>query len=300
MSQSKLEERLLFLRLTREEEPAADPAWSLAAEEYLLDEPAAADSLPVFLLYENRESLIIGKNQNPWKEIDPEVLRLGSAPFCRRISGGGTVWHGPGNLNFSFIQNRGDFSKEGNLDFVRRALARLGVFAQRTERGDIVCGGKKVSGNALAFRRGRVLHHGTLLVDAPLERLRGCLPAFPPAIETRAVASFPLPVANLKDFAPGVTAARAAEALLEEARASFGTVEIPENPEALFPPAKLEALARRHGDPDWLYGATPVFTYSAKGEELTVQGGVITRVTRGGAECPGDSRVGKGFSLPLS
>jgi lipoate-protein ligase A len=302
---------LLFLRFAPAREPSdpaagergLDPAWSLAAEEYLLDNPAAAGGLPVLILYENRGALVIGKNQNPWKEIAPPVLRGGSPEFYRRISGGGAVWHGPGNLNFAFIMPRGDFSKEENLDFVRRALARAGLRVHRTARGDLVCGGEKVSGNALAYHKNRVLHHGTLLVDADLRALRSCLPDGVRAgggeffIETRAVASVPMPVANLKDFSPGITALRIAEAFLEEARALYETVEVPENPETLLPPEKLRPLISRHETWEWKCGATPAFVCGTAGAELYVRDGLICAVRIAGAECPEDGRIGKRFSL---
>jgi lipoate-protein ligase A len=274
----------LFLRLTEDE-----PGRNLAAEEYLLDDPdSLAGGGEALLVYENRESLIIGKNQNPWKEIALPVLRRGEPRFFRRISGGGTVWHGRGNLNFSFIMPRSGFSKEENLDFVRRALGRLGVSPERTDRGDLVIAGKKISGNALCYRKNRVLHHGTVLVNADLEALRSCLPPGddeagngPFRIETRGVSSFPMPVANLADFAPGVTVSRTAEVLLEEARSSREFVLI-SSAEIFFPPAKLENLIKRHDSWDWLYGDSPAFTCRIGGVSLSVKNGRIAEAA--GAE----------------
>jgi lipoate-protein ligase A len=283
---------LLFLRL-----PWTSAARNLAAEEYLLDEADAS----FLLVYENSESLIIGKNQNPWGEISPWVLRGGAPPFFRRISGGGAVWQGPGNLNFTFITHRRDFSREGNLDFVRRALLRLGLAAARTARGDLTAGGKKISGNALCYRRGRVLHHGTLLVDAPLEKLAralavhsaGAAPAF--RIETRAVASVSMPVANLKDFSPSVTPALCAQALLEEALAVYENADAPACPADIFPDEKLRVLEARHRDWAWLYGATPAFTCRSGETLLAVKNGIITS-----ASPSSEGRLnGKPFSLDL-
>jgi lipoate-protein ligase A len=285
---------LLFLRL-----PWTSAARNLAAEEYLLDEGADA---PFLLVYENSESLIIGKNQNPWKELSETVLRGGAPPFFRRISGGGAVWQGPGNLNFSFITNRGDFSKEACLDFVCRALLRLGLGIQRTDRGDLTLSGKKVSGNALCYRRGRVLHHGTLLVSAPLERLEGSLSAHRPAgdapaflIETRAVASVSMPVANLRDFSPSVTAALCGQALLEEALAVYENVDAAADPAAVFPEGKLRALEARHGDRDWLYGATPAFTCRSGETLFAVRDGIIASAS----PSPAGRFEGRPFSLDL-
>jgi lipoate-protein ligase A len=274
LSPNKKSGGLLFLRL-----PWADAGRSLAAEEYLLDEgDAVTGGRPALLVYENAESLIIGKNQNPWKEIALPVLQSGSPRFFRRISGGGAVWHGPGNLNYSFIANRGSFSKEENLDFVRRALSRLGLRIEKTARGDLAADGKKVSGNALCYRKSRVLHHGTLLVDAPLDRLKRCLSPFTPSalsIETRAVPSVSMPVTNLKDLSPPVTRAGVADALYEEARRLYEEVVIAEAADSFFPPEKLRPLESRHNTWEWLYGATPAFTCKIEDTVFDVHDGII-------------------------
>jgi lipoate-protein ligase A len=282
---------LLFLKL-----PRTDPGFNLAVEEYFLDGPdAPAEGLWILLVYENSESVIIGKNQNPWKEIALPVLRRGKPRFFRRISGGGAVWHGQGNLNFSFITPRNEFSKEENLDFVRRALGRLGVSPERTDRGDLVIAGKKISGNALCYRKNRVLHHGTILVNAGLEALRSCLPpadntagSNPFRIETRGVPSFPMPVANLADFAPGATVSLTIKALFEEARGSRETVSSP-GAEALPSPAKLADIIKRHDSREWLYGAAPAFTCRLGGALLTVKNGCIAEIAP--SENPADAVI---------
>jgi lipoate-protein ligase A len=288
--------RLLFFRL-----PWTSPPRNLAAEEYLLDEGAAADA-SFLLVYENSESLVIGKNQNPWKDVAPAVLRSGEPPFFRRVSGGGAVWQGPGNLNFAFIADAGNFSKEDSLDFVRRALLRLGLRIERTARGDLTAAGKKVSGSALCYRRGRVLHHGTLLVDAPLERLKNSLAARAPGdeapqflIETRAVASVSMPVANLKDLSPSVTPALCERALLEEALAVYEKVDVPAQPGLMFPARTLQTLESRRTEWAWLYGLTPPFVCRAGETLLTVKDGIITSA-RPSSAAPLE---GKPFSLEL-
>ncbi|MDR3200578.1 MAG: hypothetical protein LBT68_03865 [Spirochaetales bacterium] len=278
--------------------PWADAGRSLAAEEYLLDNEApSGGDIPVLLAYENSEALVIGKNQNPWKEIALAVLHSGSPRFFRRISGGGTVWHGPGNLNFSFIVPRGGFSKEENLDFVRRAVGRLGIPLERTARGDLEAGGKKVSGNALCYRKNRVLHHGTLLVRAALDRLKNAIAPSGAAglrlgIETRAVASVPASVANLADFADGIDCASLTRALLEEARAVYESVTAPDDAAPFLPPAKLDALMRRHDAWEWLYGMTPAFICRVEGKTFTVKDGIVVAV-----DPPDDEQVGKRFWL---
>ncbi|MDR1931971.1 MAG: hypothetical protein LBQ57_04005 [Spirochaetales bacterium] len=277
--------------------PWTDPGLNLAAEEYLLDESRAAEAGPVLLVYENSEAIVIGKNQNPWREIAPSVLRGGSPRFFRRISGGGTVWHGPGNLNFSFIMPRGGFCKEENLDFVRRAVARLGVNPDRTARGDLVAGGGKVSGNALCYRKDRALHHGTLLVCARLDRLKSCLPdAEGPRlrISTRAIASVSMPVANLADFAAGIACRSLAQALLDEARDVYASVSAPAGTEDFLPQARLREIAALRDTWQWRYGMTPAFCCQIGEKTFTVQDGIVVS-----AAPAGDDRVGLRFDPDL-
>lgn len=93
-------------------------------------------------------------------------------PVVRRMSGGGTVYHDLGNLNYTLITGQ-----SGALDYDRclapvlRALNALGVPAQKSRTCDMTVDGKKISGSAQKIANGRVLHHGTLLFDADLTRL---------------------------------------------------------------------------------------------------------------------------------
>jgi lipoate-protein ligase A len=281
----KKEGAILLLRL-----PWNFPGRNLAVEEYILDEGGAVrGGSSVLLVYENSEALIIGKNQNPWREIALPVLQSGSPRFFRRVSGGGAVWHGPGNLNFSFIADRGSFSKGENLDFVRRALYRLGLPVEMTARGDFAAGGKKLSGNALCYRKSRALHHGTILVDAPPDRVVRCLtPDGPPgcAIETRAIASVPMPVTNLKELLPTVTSGLVIEALFDEARTGYEEAFAVEVTDGFFPSEKLRVLEDRHNSWEWLYGATPSFTCKLGDRVFSVRDGIVTATGQRFSPCP--------------
>ena len=154
--------------------PYTDPRYNIAAEEYLLKE--TEDDYAFF--YVNSPSLIIGKHQNSYSEINLEYIRSNRIPVIRRISGGGTVWHDMGNLNFSFILN----GEEGKLVNFREYaqpvvdfLNTLGVKASFGSRNEILVEGLKISGNAEHIHRNRVLHHGTLLFNSDLDALKRSL-----------------------------------------------------------------------------------------------------------------------------
>ena len=175
-----------------------DPFFNLAIEEILLIN-SKEDYL---ILGINAPSAIIGKHQSAHKEVNIRFLTENNIPVIRRISGGGTVFHDSGNLNFTFIREcepgkQVDFQSYTRpvIDF----LCSLGINAKFEGKNDIKVDGLKISGNAEHIHRNRVLHHGTLLFSAALERMKNSLRADKSCYTTRAVESNPSSVMNLND-----------------------------------------------------------------------------------------------------
>lgn len=176
-----------------------DPRFNLAAEEYLLQN-ARCDT---FMLWRNEQSVIIGKHQNMAREINHEYITEHNIPVVRRITGGGTVYHDPGNINFSFIRlNR----KENPVDFrfftrpVILFLKSMGLPAEFEGKSNILVHGKKVSGNAAHIFKGRVLHHGTLLFDTDLGAIEKALRPEEERYTDRSVRSAPREVTNISAY----------------------------------------------------------------------------------------------------
>lgn len=173
-----------------------DPAWNLACEEQLL----CHHDEDVVMLWRNRPSIIIGKNQNALEEINLDFVRQHDLAVIRRLSGGGAVFHDLGNINFTFIcaYEEGAFADYGRFTApIRDYLRTLGLRAEIGGRNDILIDGKKISGNAQAVRNGRILSHGTLLYSADLSRLAGALKVDPGKIQSKGVKSVRSRVTNI-------------------------------------------------------------------------------------------------------
>jgi lipoate-protein ligase A len=182
---------------------STNPYFNLAVDEYLLK-----NSVEDFLILSiNDKSVIIGKHQVAHRETDTRFVSENNIPVIRRISGGGTVFHDKGNLNFSFIMN----SSEGKqIDFrkytmpVISFLSSIGVEAKFVKKNDLKVGGLKISGNAEHVYRNRVLHHGTLLYDTDLRLLKESIRKDTGNYITRAVSSNPSSVVNLSNVLKNV------------------------------------------------------------------------------------------------
>lgn len=178
---------------------STDPCLNLATEEYLLRN----SQKDYFISGINDRSVIIGKHQVAHRETDTKFVTLNNIPVIRRISGGGTVYHDRGNINFSFIAS----SVSGKqVDFrkytipVINFLAGEGIIAYFEGKSDLRVNGFKISGNAEHVFRERVLHHGTILFDADISYLQGSLRKDRSCYLTRAVDSNPSEVINLRDI----------------------------------------------------------------------------------------------------
>ncbi len=175
-----------------------EPAFNLAVEEYLLRDRGEN----FFMLWRSRPSIIVGKHQNANAEINRDFVREHKIIVLRRLSGGGTVFHDLGNINFTFIQNAAPGT---GIDFRRytepilEVLHSLGVDARFEGRNDLRINGLKFSGNAQYIYRDRVLHHGTLLFSSKITDLSAALKVNPLQYTDKAIKSVRSRVTNISE-----------------------------------------------------------------------------------------------------
>ena len=260
------------------------PARNLAWEDCLLE--GRDPGICIFLVYRNEKSVVIGRNQNPWKE----ALTGAGFPVYRRRSGGGAVYHDTGNLNWSFMVPRDEWGVADALEFVASAVRRLGVELSRDPRGALFLDGGKVCGTARRYFGPSVLIHGTLLVSADLDALRSSLDGLCVAGD-RSVASVPSPVRNLADAAPSLTVDAVRDALFAELADRYGPPG-PSDPAATLPGETWKAREREHASWDWVFGNTLPFLVVLGNEGA----GPCLRIREGRAEgiWSGEDRGGEG------
>lgn len=184
--------------------PSTDVYYNLAAESHFLHHT----SEDIFLFWQSESAVVCGKHQNLCAEINYAACKDLNIKAARRVSGGGTVYHDLGNLNFAFIQDLGTtLDKAVNykrfLEPVRQALSTIGIEATYSERDDLLYKGKKFSGNAqhIFQQQKRVLHHGTLLLNANIHNLGKALKT-EGQYQDKAVKSNRSEVTNLAEHRP--------------------------------------------------------------------------------------------------
>lgn len=180
---------------------STDPYFNLAAEEYLLTHT----NEPCFMLWQNTKSVIIGRNQNAYAEIDPIYTEANGIKVVRRLTGGGAVFHDIGNINYTFISPKIDdhiLNFAHFSDPILNALKSLGINATLSGRNDILVDGKKISGNAQCVKNDNILHHGTLLFSADLSAMQAALRVNPDKLKSKGIKSVRSRVTNLSQYLP--------------------------------------------------------------------------------------------------
>ncbi|NOU59826.1 lipoate--protein ligase [Marinifilum caeruleilacunae] len=263
-----------------------DPYFNLACEEYLLknyDED-------FFFLYINQDSLVVGKHQNTLAEINLDRVNAENIPVVRRLSGGGTVYHDFGNLNYCLIKK----GEKGKLvDFkaysqpIINALQKLNVNAKFEGKSDLTIDGKKFSGNASHVYKNKVMQHGTMLFSSDLKRLNQLLKVNPLKFKDRGVRSIRSRVTNITDYlSSSITISNFAELVIKEFENTY-----PNSKPFTFSQEDINAIEKIRSEKfltwEWNYGYSPNYNFEKlctypSGKileiEMRVEKGLITEL----------------------
>ncbi|HGI3325795.1 TPA: lipoate--protein ligase [Streptococcus agalactiae] len=238
-----------------------DPAYNVALEAYAFQKLTDIDE--IFILWINEPAIIIGRHQNTIQEINKEFIDKNGIHVVRRLSGGGAVYHDLNNLNYTIISNN---TQEGAFDFqtfskpVIDTLAKLGVKAEFTGRNDLEINGQKFAGNAQAYYKGRMMHHGCLLFDVDMSVLGQALKVSKDKIESKGIKSVRARVTNIVDhLSDKITVQEFSDAILAQMKEEY-----PEMDEYVLSDAELSEIQAMRDNQfatwDWTYGKEPEYT----------------------------------------
>ncbi len=251
---------------------STDPYLNLATEEYLLKKDAG----DFFLTWRSQRAVVVGKHQNALAEIDHRYVRENRVHVARRLSGGGTVFHDEGNLNFTFIrtvERTEDINYQSFTQLMIGVLGELGLQAHAGPHQSIFLGQEKISGSADHVHKLRLMHHGTLLFNSRLDRLKNALKVDLSRFEDKAIQSNRSEVTNISDhLQTPMTMEAFAAFIFDRVSRTFPDCRVTELSEA-----DLEAIRQlrneKYGQWDWIYGYSPKYQYR---NEISIPGKKIS------------------------
>ena len=257
-----------------------DPTYNLALEEFLTKNVVEDDI--ILYLWQNERTVVIGKNQNYWSEVNAPAAEADCVTVVRRLSGGGAVFHDLGNLNFTFILRKENYDVQRQLSVIIDALGNLGIKAEKTGRNDIEADGRKFSGNAFFKSSAGWYHHGTLMVDVDKEKLGKYLNVSTAKLQSKGVKSVKARVVNLKELREDITIEMLCEELYKAFGRIYGCDPIKISPEEIDW-AEVENLQERYSSWEWTKGRKIPFTVQIEKRfawgnidlQMNVDGGII-------------------------
>lgn len=256
------------------------PYRNLAIEEYLLHKVEPQQC--ILYLWQNRQTVVVGHNQNIWKECLVGELSEDGGHLVRRLSGGGAVFHDLGNLNFTFLVRKEDYNLEKQLNVILNAVKKLGIQVEKSGRNDILANGRKFSGNAYFETDGHCYHHGTIMVDVNMNDLTKYLSVSKEKLQSKGVDSVQSRVVNLVDLQKEVTIAKLKDKLKESFQEEYGQLAETWKQTALDE-NKINKLIQKFSSWDTIYGRKIKFQQELEKRfswgdiqiQLEVSGGMI-------------------------
>lgn len=257
---------------------SSNPYINLALEEWLLRN--SPSKLSMMLLYRNRPCIVIGRHQNPWYECRVDKLS-DSLLLLRRHSGGGTVYHDMGNVNYVNYSSKEEFSRTATLTFLCKKLKeafpnKLDSLIPSINHDLFIYNTFKVSGSAYRVTLNRAYHHGTMLIQSQLDELRSLLePSFPKSwfdIGSSTI-SRPSKVANLSDYCAELTPDKFIDIISKDYEHNIFMTE-----SDILSLDQLHSIISELESWDWIFGKTPIFQLTIDNTALSIDKGKLSNL----------------------
>lgn len=201
--------------------PQYNPFLNRAVEQYLTDNQE--EGIVTMYLWKNQQTVVIGYNQNPYSECNVDLLLSEGGQLMRRGTGGGAVYHDLGNINFSFIADKNLYDVKKQLSVIQEALLPFGLKAEISGRNDLICEGRKFSGNAFAKGQCNNLHHGTILIKTDGAMMQRYLIVDKAKLMKNGVKSVASRVINLSELNPELSSESIKQPLIEAFEKVYGS-----------------------------------------------------------------------------
>lgn len=251
----------MITRISVYQGSGVDPYENLAIEKCLLD--TVEPNQCILYLWQNQNTVVIGRNQNPWVECRTTLLAEEGGKLARRLSGGGAVFHDLGNLNFTFLVSSENYDVDRQLSVIQKACGMVGIPVEKSGRNDLLTHGCKFSGNAFYQSKGNAYHHGTLLIDVDMEKLGRYLSPSKAKLEAKGIQSVRSRVINLKELAPDLTCENMRNLMVAGFEEVYGltadTIALDDTQLT-----QIRQATQVNGSWDFLYGTPLPFTFSCE------------------------------------
>lgn len=239
---------------------STSPYQNLATERYFT-EKVVDNASCILYLWQNENTVVIGRNQNAWKECRTGLLEHEGGNLARRLSGGGAVFHDLGNLNFTFSVSEENYDLSRQQQVLLTACRLLGIRAELSGRNDLLADGRKLSGNSYYSHNGKAFHNGTLLINADMSKMSRYLSPSQAKVSSNGVNSVRARVVNLRELCPGLTVATMAAVMNKAFEIVYDLTSVPLHEED-FDQSILDKFQAEFSSYDWIYGHNLAFDFS--------------------------------------
>ena len=217
-------------------------------------------------VWKNQQTVVIGYNQNPYSECNVQLLLDEGGHLMRRGTGGGAVYHDLGNINFSFIADKSLYDVRMQLSVIQDALLAYGLEAEISGRNDLICQGRKFSGNAFGKGKKNDLHHGTILIKTDSAMMQRYLTVDKAKLMKHGVKSVASRVVNLSELVPELTSESIKSPLIASFEKVYGGKSTMLDFDTLIKNKEVQAIREHLSSDDFLFGRWRQFMTSKKAQ----------------------------------